>query len=123
MVPLHGACSSAAHRNIFSAHYPTFRIEKILTNPNVITSGVFADSGTALYQERDGQAGYLINGHWRWGSGCHNATWISGGVHEVDNNGQAVIREVPLNRAFFLPTEIQILDNWHVSGLRGVGLK
>ena len=100
---------------------PDVQIEKILTNPNVITSGVFADSGTALYQERDGQAGYLINGHWRWGSGCHNATWISGGVHEVDNNGQAVIREVPLNRAFFLPTEIQILDNWHVSGLRGSG--
>lgn len=100
---------------------PEVQIEKILTNPNVITSGVFADSGTALQQERDGQAGYLINGHWRWGSGCHNATWISGGVHEVDNNGQAVVREVPLNRAFFQPSEIQILDNWHVSGLRGSG--
>ena len=50
--------------------------------PNVITSGVFADSGTAQYEERDGSPGYLINGHWRWGSGCRNAQWISGGIHE-----------------------------------------
>ena len=100
---------------------PDVQIEKMLTNPNVITSGVFADSGTAMFQERGGQAGYLINGHWRWGSSCHNASWISGGVHEVDNCGQPVIRDAPLSRVFFQPTEIQILDNWHVSGLRGSG--
>lgn len=94
----------------------------MLVNPNVITSGVFADSGTAQYQTRDGEAGYLINGHWRWGSGCHNAQWISGGIHEVDAQGETVNGAGPvLTRVFFKPEEIDIHDNWHTSGLRGSG--
>ena len=67
---------------------PTSQLKKMLANPNVITSGVFADSGTAMEKKRDGQPGYLINGHWRWGSGCRNAEWISGGIHEIDVTGE-----------------------------------
>jgi alkylation response protein AidB-like acyl-CoA dehydrogenase len=100
---------------------PPGQLEKMLAGRNLITSGVFADSGTALFQERDGQPGYVINGHWRWGSGCSNATWISGGIHQVDSAGNPVSRDAPLSRAFFQPHEIQIQDNWHVSGLRGSG--
>jgi alkylation response protein AidB-like acyl-CoA dehydrogenase len=100
---------------------PPSQLEKMLATQNLITSGVFADSGTALFQERDGEPGYVINGHWRWGSGCHNASWISGGVHEIDNVGNPVSRDAPVTRAFFQPDEIQIQDNWHVSGLRGSG--
>jgi len=100
---------------------PPSQLERMLASQNLITSGVFADSGTALFQERDGQAGYVINGHWRWGSGCHNASWISGGIHEIDGAGAPLSREAPLSRAFFQPDEIQIQDNWHVSGLRGSG--
>lgn len=100
---------------------PQPQLESMLNNPNVITSGVFADSGTACYTERDGQAGYLIDGHWRFGSGCQNAEWISGGIHEVDGEGAPVKREQPLSRVFFKPNEIEFIDNWHVSGLRGTG--
>ncbi|MFT4631168.1 MAG: alkylation response protein AidB-like acyl-CoA dehydrogenase [Candidatus Azotimanducaceae bacterium] len=100
---------------------PSSQLEKMLASRNLITSGVFADSGTALFQERNGQPGYVINGHWRWGSGCRNATWISGGIHEIDSAGNPVSRDAPLSRAFFQPNDIQIQDNWHVSGLRGSG--
>jgi indole-3-acetate monooxygenase len=100
---------------------PPIQLSRMLDNPNVITSGVFADSGTALFEKRNGASGYLINGHWRWGSGCHNAAWISGGIHEIDNDGQLMVRDAPLTRVFFQPHEIQIHDNWHVSGLRGSG--
>ena len=93
----------------------------MLKDTHVITSGVFADSGTAVYREREGVPGYLINGHWRWGSGCHNAAWISGGVHETNEAGEPIVRSPALTRAFFKPEEIEILDNWHVSGLRGSG--
>jgi alkylation response protein AidB-like acyl-CoA dehydrogenase len=99
----------------------TTQLETMLQNPNVITSGVFADSGSALFESRDGQPGYLINGHWRWGSGCRNAEWISGGIHEIDAQGQRVTRDTPLSRVFFRPEEIAIQDNWHVSGMRGSG--
>ena len=95
---------------------------EMMTDINVITSGVFADMGTALYEERDNKPGYLINGHWRWGSGCRNAAWISGGIHEIDGNGDAhQSTDSVLTRVFFKPEEIEILDNWHVSGMRGSG--
>jgi alkylation response protein AidB-like acyl-CoA dehydrogenase len=95
---------------------------EMMTDINVITSGVFADMGTALYKERDNKPGYLINGHWRWGSGCRNAAWISGGIHEIDGNGDAhQSTDSVLTRVFFKPEEIEILDNWHVSGMRGSG--
>lgn len=94
----------------------------MMADINVLTSGVFADSGTALYEVRDNQPGYLINGHWRWGSGCHNAAWISGGIHEVNENGEPYkSTDSILTRVFLKPEEIEILDNWHVSGLRGSG--
>ena len=72
-----------------------------MENTNVITSGVFADSGTARYEVRDGKPGYLINGHWRWGSSCHNATWISGGIHEVDENGDPFKVQMPFSLEYF----------------------
>lgn len=100
---------------------PEPQLKTMLNNPNVITSGVFADSGTALYSERDGQPGFLINGHWRFGSGCQNAEWISGGIHEIDSVGAPVRRDAPLSRVFFRPDEIDFLDNWHVAGLKGTG--
>lgn len=96
--------------------------QEMMEDINVITSGVFADMGTALFEARDNQPGYLINGHWRWGSGCRNAAWISGGIHEVDGNGDAHQSTAStLTRVFFKPEEIEILDNWYVSGLRGSG--
>lgn len=105
---------------LFGAVQPGL-LDKLLKNPAVITSGVFADSGTAVARDRDGEPGFVINGHWRWGSGCHNAEWISGGIHEVDDAGDPVERDAPFTRVFFQPDEIEIDDNWHVSGLRGSG--
>ena len=96
-------------------------LSEVLEDANVLTSGVFADSGTVTAEQRNGQHGFLVNGHWRWGSGCHNAAWISGGVHEVDQDGKPLNRDQPLARVFFKPDEIEIQDNWHVSGLRGTG--
>lgn len=97
-----------------------FRNE-ILRNPAVIVSAVFADSGTACYEERDGEPGYVINGHWRFGSSCRNAAWIFGALHEVDKDGETIERDPPISRVVFKPEELEILDNWYVSGLRGSG--
>ena len=110
----------ATSQYLFGA-LPTSQLERMLENPNVITSGVFADMGTVMFEVQNGQPGYRVNGHWRWGSGCRNAQWISGGVHEVDADGQRVTKGAALTRVFFKPEEIAIQDNWHVSGLRGSG--
>ena len=92
----------ATSQYLFGA-LPETQLKRMLENPNVITSGVFADSGTARYDERDGQPGYLINGHWRWGSGCRNAEWISGGIHEVDAQGETHRRRAAADSSLFSP--------------------
>lgn len=111
----------ATSQYLFGAAKPGL-LEQLLADPNVITSGVFADSGTVCAEVRAGAPGYRVNGHWRWGSGCHNAAWLSGGIHEVNDDGDPVTTgDAALTRVFFRPEEIEILDNWHVSGLRGTG--
>ena len=91
------------------------QLAEMLENPAVITSGVFASTGRARPEVRDDQAGFVVDGTWTWGSGCHNASWISGGVmvHDGDETVDA--------RAYFRPDELDIEDNWHTSGLRGSG--
>ncbi len=103
------------------ASLPPEQRDRIAHDPRVIVSSVFAPSGTAIRQPRDGQDGYLINGHWKWGSSCHNAHWICGALTEVDAHGDPVPGDEAVNRAVFQPEEIEIMDNWHVSGLRGTG--
>ena len=95
--------------------------ERIAQDPKVIVSSVFAPSGTATRQTRDGAEGYLVNGHWRWGSSSRNAHWISGSLIEVDEHGEVIEGEDAVTRALFKPEEIRLLDNWHVAGLKGTG--
>jgi len=110
--------SSSSHLNMAGAT-DTFRAA-IEDQRGLILAGVFSSSGTAVATERDGVPGYVVNGHWRWGSGCHNARWISGALTEIDHDGEPVA-DSTLTRVFLHPDEIDILDNWHVSGLRGTG--
>ncbi|MCP5180796.1 MAG: hypothetical protein H6993_18180 [Pseudomonadales bacterium] len=87
--------------------------------PDVVTVGVTAPRGRAI-PERDG---LRVSGRWPFGSGSHNADWICGGCHVVDQgeprrlaNGQPEVRLV-----FFRRDEVSLLDTWHVAGLRGTG--
>ncbi|MCH2626143.1 MAG: acyl-CoA dehydrogenase family protein [Acidimicrobiales bacterium] len=99
-------------------------LQEMLENPNVITSGVFAYSGTATRLSDAPSPKWRIDGRWDWGSGCHNAEWISGGVVLCNQDGEPIPdrHQRPTEaRAFFRPEEITILDNWHTSGLRGSG--
>ena len=98
---------------------PEFRAAELL-DPGVLLAGVFSPSGTAQAEVRDGVDGYRVHGHWRWGSGCHNADWISGALTEVDGDGNPVDGS-RMTRVFLRPDEVEILDNWHVTGLRGTG--
>ncbi|MEL7156605.1 MAG: acyl-CoA dehydrogenase family protein [Actinomycetota bacterium] len=110
--------ASTSHLNMAGAT-PDFRAA-VADDPALIMAGVFSTSGTAVAEQRDGVDGYVVNGHWRWGSGCHNAHWISGALTEVDQSGEPISAS-PISRLFFRPDEVEILDNWHVSGLRGSG--
>ena len=146
----------ATSQIMFAALEPA-QLAEMLENPDVITAGVFAHSGTATAAPGpDGADGYIVNGRWAWASGSHNAAWISAGVHidsgegtrrsndddsgedarrsnDVDGSDASSVaaghggegnggnRQPTLGRAFFVPDDVELHDDWHTSGLRGSG--
>ena len=97
------------------------QLADVLENPDVITAGVFAHSGTATAAPGpDGSDGYVVSGRWAWASGSHNSEWISGGV-QIDSGDGGDGTSPALGRAFFQPADIVIHDDWYTSGLRGSG--
>lgn len=89
------------------------------TDPHVITGGAIAPAGRAV--EVDG--GYQVSGLWQWGSGSQNCQWLCGGVLVMDgdqprcfDNGMPQVHLM-----FFKGADVEILDTWYASGLRGTG--
>jgi alkylation response protein AidB-like acyl-CoA dehydrogenase len=70
-----------------------------------------------------GDGTYRVNGRWSLVSGCMHAHWIPVMcLIEEDGEVQMLMPGVPKMRLFFVPRErFEILDTWHVGGLRGTG--
>lgn len=83
-------------------------------NPEAVASSSLAprNNGTPV----DG--GWRVSGKFPFSSGCDNAQWAILGVRAEDAAGNRPTRYmlVPMS-------EIEILDDWHVLGLRGTGSK
>jgi alkylation response protein AidB-like acyl-CoA dehydrogenase len=92
---------------------------------------IFDDSGTILAwgQSPDARAvatagGYRVSGRWAFLSGCHHATWFGGlcTVYAADGTPRYRDDGTPETRTMlFRPHDAEIVDVWHVSGLRGTG--
>lgn len=68
------------------------------------------------------EGGYRVTGKWRFASGSANATWMGGHstVFDADGKPRRDARGNPVNRTvLFRKEHAQILDTWHVTGLRG----
>jgi indole-3-acetate monooxygenase len=67
--------------------------------------------------------GFRVSGHWNYGSFIHHSHWTVGNSIVLD--GDTVRRDgdgAPDIRFMIMPTSaVEIVDNWHVSGLRGTG--
>ena len=84
-----------------------------------IHGGVFAPMGKA----EDKGDHYILNGRWQWGSGSANCTWLSGGAM-IFKDGELLCLEsgAPAHRMLFFPaSEAELIDTWHVTGLKGTG--
>ena len=91
------------------------RGRELFADPLVIVAGSTAAFGRA--ERVDG--GYRVIGQWQFVSGCHNAHYFAGLV-VVHEKGAPVIGEPP--RFAVVPrAAFEILDTWHVAGLRGSG--
>ena len=74
-------------------------------------------------QSREVDGGYLVDGYWRYGSGCTHADWIVGGCG-IYRDGERVADEhgMPVWQLIMAPRPaFTIEDNWHTTGLAGTG--
>ena len=98
---------------------PEAAAAEVFSDPETLITGVFAPTGKA--EKVDG--GFRVTGRWQWGSGSQNADWIMGGCM-LKENGEPMLGKngQPRNHMMIMPKdEVEFLDTWHVSGLKGSG--
>ncbi|MFE1343686.1 acyl-CoA dehydrogenase family protein [Streptomyces sp. NPDC058757] len=95
-----------------SSLYPDTAQEEIFAGGSVRVSIVFAPSGTLVPVD----GGYLLNGTWKFNSGCRGAHWnlAAGMVQGPDGPSEEVIAMVPMDK-------MTIVDDWDVSAGAGTG--
>lgn len=87
--------------------------EMYADGPDAILSGVVSPGGTA----HKVSGGYVINGQWPYSSASLHAQWVSGGVWEIDEDGDEIDQAMVV-----MPiSDVQIKDTWHVAGMRASG--
>ena len=92
------------------------RCPELISDPATIMASSTAAVGRA---QRDGD-GWRVSGQWQFVSGIHNAHLFGATVRLYDNDGDEPIDEG--NRYAVVPAgEFEIVDTWHVGGLRGSG--
>ena len=92
------------------------RCPELLEDPMTIMASSTAAVGRA---QRAGD-GWRVSGEWQFVSGIHNAQIFGATVRLYDDDGEEPIDEG--NRYAVVPEgEFEIVDTWHVSGMRGSG--
>jgi len=85
---------------------------------------VIAASGQPAGTAERVPGGWRVTGSWPFASGCQNAEWIGGACVMMEGGSPIADPHAPgpMTRHCLLPSsEWQILDTWHVFGLKGTG--
>ncbi len=66
--------------------------------------------------------GYRVSGRQGFSSGCRHAAWLAARAHIFENGQPRLQNGQPEERYLFVPAaEAELLDTWHVRGMRGTG--
>ena len=66
--------------------------------------------------------GYRVTGRQGFSTGCRHATWVAAHAQIIDNGQVRMEGKATETRYMFVPVaEAQLLDTWHVRGMRGTG--
>lgn len=80
----------------------------------VLISSSYAPKGIAVAEE----GGYRVSGEWDWSSGSDHCNWFFGGAVLDPSLGFESFVTLLIPRE-----DYEIIDNWHVYGLKGTGSK
>ncbi len=109
-----------ATSGILSAYLPEQGARTVFGDgPGVMTCGVVAPRGTAV----TAPDGYLVTGRWPFASGCRHSSWVAlNCLVETEGELEKLPNGQPNLRFVMLPmSDVEILDTWHVGGLRATG--
>lgn len=83
-----------------------------------VVAGSFKPGGRAVAVN----GGFRVTGRWDFGSGIHHSTWLAVNCTVFDGDTPRRANGSPDMRFAFVPTSAaEVIDTWHVSGLRGTG--
>jgi indole-3-acetate monooxygenase len=104
--------------SIIAAAMPEATAREVF-QPRVVTGGAQAPNGRAVRVD----GGYRVSGRWGFASGCTHCSWLVGGTLVMDGDAPRMLEGgMPEWRTMLFPmSDIEIIDTWHVSGLRGTG--
>ena len=83
-----------------------------------------AGNGVPRGFARPVEGGYMIKGHWAYGSGIHHAQWIHSGCFVTDQDGKVVLGadgQPEIVVTHHPRATIVLKGNWDVLGLRATG--
>jgi alkylation response protein AidB-like acyl-CoA dehydrogenase len=113
------ACGSAAFMGLIQAGcsyiaalFPDEAQDEIFTSPDVRVGGTLIPDATAVATD----GGYVVNGTSAFATGCQDADWHLLTVRVESGAGppEVLWTAVPM-------ADLEVLDDWHVSGLAGSG--
>jgi indole-3-acetate monooxygenase len=104
-----GWCTMIASTTSSMASFlPVECAQLIYGDPRSVTGGAVSPNGTGVGVD----GGWKVSGRWAWGSGTSHCDWIVGGT----------LTDVGEYRLMFMAAgEVELLDTWYSSGLRGTG--
>ncbi len=92
--------------------------QEVFNNPEHIYANSARPEGVAVqYAE-----GYTVSGRWTLVSGCELADWFVLRCRVTSDGAQAPLSSGANLKLFFIPkADVDVIDTWHVGGLRGTG--
>jgi alkylation response protein AidB-like acyl-CoA dehydrogenase len=84
--------------------------------------GVVSNTPAPTAQAVVVQGGYRVTGRQGFSTGCRHASWVAAHAQVIENGEIRLDKGQPEMRYLFVPVaEAELLDTWHVRGMRGTG--
>jgi alkylation response protein AidB-like acyl-CoA dehydrogenase len=102
-----------------AAYIPEESAREIYGDARSVAGGVFAPKGRAIADGDD----YRVSGRWPFSSGVDHCTWLMGGcIVEEDGSPRTLESGRPdVELVLFPKDDVEVIDTWNVSGLKGTG--
>ena len=103
----------------YSARMPRAVARMIwIDTPRAVVANTPAATATAVVVP----GGYRVTGRQGFSTGCRHASWVAAHAQILENGQLRLENGQPETRYFFVPVaEAELLDTWHVRGMRGTG--